>query len=178
MAGDWQADRDRLLREAGFVDLETAEGELPPIIREKGQIDRDRLERGYYRDLEEYYRLAGQWLHEHPFRNDTERRIWELHAEGASVTRIFRVLRAMDQRVYRKLVEVVIVRVRSTMLGQERRRRGRPVESESLRSEGMAINLRLTRDAALALDYTRTHMRVSASEAIRRALILVARELR
>lgn len=40
----------------------------------------------------EYYRLAGQFLHEHEFRNNWELRVWELHSDGKSMRTIAAIL--------------------------------------------------------------------------------------
>lgn len=72
------------LKEKGFTDIERDEEYL--------QSPSTRFSRGenldYDKSKEEYYRLAGHFLHDHRFVNDTERRVWELHSNGMSADEI------------------------------------------------------------------------------------------
>lgn len=61
----------------------------------------------------EYFRLAGVFLHEHPFTSDEDRRIWSAHAEGMSVRGISAALRVSYAQVER-----AVFRLRATMLKQ------------------------------------------------------------
>ncbi len=38
--------------------------------------------------IEEYYRMAGYFLHEYKFEYEIDRKIWELHAEGMGMREI------------------------------------------------------------------------------------------
>lgn len=61
---------------------------------------------GYFSDLrknpnhpdvieakQNYYRLAGQFTHEHKFKSRRQKRIWQLHADGKSVRQIAEILK-------------------------------------------------------------------------------------
>jgi len=47
----------------------------------------------YYSSVEEYYRLAGQFLYSYPFKDDREKKIWELHSEGKKLREITAALK-------------------------------------------------------------------------------------
>src|SRR5687767_5586212 len=86
--------RDKLLRESGFVDIEDADGVIQQarnrIVGQHGQRIANLAE---IETVAEYYRLCAKLLHDHPFKSPVERRIWELHAEGASYTRTWHTIR-------------------------------------------------------------------------------------
>lgn len=172
------AARDRLLKDAGFDDIETPAGWLRsdgPLAHTDGHRVTE-LER--FDDLEEYYRRAGQFLWDRDWYDDTERRIWELHAEGASLTRIVRTVKREGGRIYRRKAHSVVAGLRAEMLRDQlavRRGRGRPRDKESLRGHGMTMVVALNPAAALALDHVVTVLRVSKREAMRRAVVLMAR---
>lgn len=85
------------LKKAGFVDHE----EAITIVNPDGpKTDDDRLKtwssslfRGRYNATQyearlTYYRLAGQFLHEHEFENKLEHTVWELHSNGVGLPKI------------------------------------------------------------------------------------------
>lgn len=51
---------------------------------------------------EEYYRLAGQFLHEHNFNSLVDRHIWKSHSEGLSSRAISKNLRIITGKTYNK----------------------------------------------------------------------------
>lgn len=177
--------RDRLLKDSGFVDIEDERGEMDQALRAvKGHSKR--WEAAEIASLSDYYRRAGQLLHEHPWRSPVERRIWELHGEGASYTRVWRtVKREIEQgdlpreRMYRRRVHAVVSRARAVMLGTAPRKRGRQANPDSLRSQGMRLGMVLLSPvAALALDHIRTQLRVSKAEAVRMGLLALNQQIR
>lgn len=169
--------RDRILRKAGFTDIEDERDRLEPLIRPRGSnLQLGRLASGDYEALGEYYRRAGHFLHEHQFASRFERRAWELHAEGKSYTEIARAMRS-----YRKRAFLVVTRLRDEMLGRPaspRRPPGRPRNPASLRAQGMEAHVRLDPAAALALDQVRAAFGgISAMEAMRRAVVLASQRV-
>jgi hypothetical protein len=183
----WQRERDRILRAAGFVDLENEQGEIESLSKTSHAaiIGRGRTHQEI-ETLAEYYREAGRLLHEHKFKSPVERRIWELHADGTSYTRIWRtVKREIDsgelprERMYRRRVHAVVARLRSVFMGgAEAQKRGRKRDQDSMRSHGLAVVLRLTPAHFLALDHVRTRLQISRSEAVRRALAMLEKSIR
>lgn len=174
------AARDRLLKDAGFDDIETPAGWLRSdgVLAHTSGHRVAELER--FDDLEEYYRRAGQFLWDRDWYDDTERRIWELHAEGASLTRIVRTVKREGGRIYRRKAHSMVAGLRAEMLRDElavRRGRGRPRNTEGLRSHGLRLELLLSPGAALAMDHVTSVLRVSKGEAVRRALVVLARQM-
>lgn len=184
--------RDKLLRDSGFVDLEDEDGAMKQattlVLGDHGT----RRSQGRYEarldEIEttaEYYRRASQLLHEHSWRSPVERRIWELHTEAASYTRIWRtVRREMEQgqlpreKMYRRRVHAVVTRTRAILMGKAPKKRGRRVDPDSLRSHGMVLRLRVAPSHALALDHIRAVLRVSRSDVVRMGLELLKRSIR
>lgn len=70
------------LKDSGFDDAENEKGYLKDWPTQ-------RLRRDYtperFREKQEYYRLACQFLHEHSFDSAFEKTVWELHALGLSI---------------------------------------------------------------------------------------------
>jgi hypothetical protein len=67
------------LADSGFEDIEQPDGNLKfwasHYFRVKYNATKEE-------GKQEYYRLAGQFLYDHKFKNKLERRIWELHSIG------------------------------------------------------------------------------------------------
>jgi hypothetical protein len=94
------------LRDSGFEDIEKSDGSL------KDEVDL-RTRKKALHDQENrltYYRMASAFLHEHPFKDDIERAIWEAHSEGLSVRRI-----AALTKIDRNFVYLVIKEIRAIM---------------------------------------------------------------
>lgn len=65
---------------------------------------------------ENYYRLAGHLLYEYPFENETDRLIWELHADGHTYVSIIKMLKEQHSIVvYRDSIRKVIKKLREAM---------------------------------------------------------------
>lgn len=75
------------LEDDGFQDAEREDGALQNWST---QFSRGNLE--FNQSKEEYFRLAGHFLHDHRFANETERRVWELHTNGMSTGKIAKAL--------------------------------------------------------------------------------------
>ena len=84
-----QKEWDRRLKESGFEDIEQRSGHL-----KKWSIKFTLDAEIKMKAKEEYYRMAGHFLHEYKFANAVERRIWELHCQGEGKLRIVKALRA------------------------------------------------------------------------------------
>lgn len=68
------------LKTKGFEDIEQDEDKL---TRWDSHYFFDRHTKETAEERTEYYRLAGQFLHEYKFADSTERAIWEAHALGS-----------------------------------------------------------------------------------------------
>lgn len=84
------------LEKTGFKEIEQEDGLLKRwstrVFSDKanGSYYNEKIE--YYKSREEYYRLAGHFLHDYKFANKKEHRIWELHAEGVSIQAIVEIM--------------------------------------------------------------------------------------
>lgn len=174
-------ERDKLLKDSGFEDVETADGGILRVSSALHHVHRKRdLDHTNFGDIEEYYRRASHFLWERAWYDDTERRVWELHADGASYTRIVRTVKREGGRVYRRKVHTLVNTLRAEMLRDElavRRGRGRPRSQDGLRTHGIQLVVRMSPSAALALDHAVSVLQVSQAEVVRRALVMMARQM-
>lgn len=183
-----ERERDKLLEGSGFEDIEKADGtlalpsDITRHVRRPNMLSGPDLGMDRYANLEEYYRLAGHFLWEREWYSDLERRCWELHAEGASYTRIVRTMKREGHSIYRRRVHSLVSSLSAEMLRDElavRRGPGRPKDPSSLRQlQAGRLDVELSCQAALALDHVRAAMgNISIAEAVRRSLLIVARGL-
>lgn len=107
-----QAEWDKKLAESGFEDAEQRDGNLKLWSSMLFKVHHNPT---LYQAKEEYYRLAGQFLHDHKFVDDTERAIWELHAEGTSMRDIVMTLKPKGHKVYKWKVQQIIRRLSEEM---------------------------------------------------------------
>lgn len=82
------------LKQSGFVDIEKKNGQLMSPTSSNTFLDRhsvfrkmsdeNRLETALTarQALEDYYRLARQFLHDFQFKKPYHKKVWELHSEG------------------------------------------------------------------------------------------------
>lgn len=103
---------DEKLKKSGFVDIENRSTGLLNTWSGKffygtnnsfaDKINVDALKRygSLYRQSEaEYFRLAGQCLHDKEFKSVRHRLIWQLHSEGLSYTEISKELNITARKV-------------------------------------------------------------------------------
>ena len=94
----------RKLKASGFEDAETPHGVLKDWPAHR--IKRDYTPEKFV-DKQEYYRLAGQFLFEHSFPNEHERKVWELHAHGLSARDIAFELRDETNHVNKDNIQKI-----------------------------------------------------------------------
>lgn len=68
--------------------------------------------------IEEYYRIAGHFLHSYQFESKKEQTIWSYHSEGLSVRDIVSVMRTRRFKVYKRLVHETIQRLKKEMMAE------------------------------------------------------------
>lgn len=100
------------LEDSGFEDIEAADGNLKRWSNKFYLRDSTRV---LFESKQEYYRMAGHFLHETSFRNERERLIWELHSEGIGVEDTISILKTRRFKAYKDLVHGAIVRLRKEM---------------------------------------------------------------
>lgn len=96
-----------------YVDIEQPDGNLKAWST--SLIRHDEITENAKQD---YYRLACQLLHEYEFASPTERRIWELHAEGLSIRNITKELKKKRIKAHKNGVNVVVRRISSEMVNK------------------------------------------------------------
>ena len=101
------------LKKDGFEDAESDEDHLIDWSR---TLFSKRPE--YDQSKEEYYRLAGQFLHDHTFQTETERKIWELHQDGVSIRKIVKLLKKKRLKVSHVSVFQTIKSLAAVMVTQ------------------------------------------------------------
>lgn len=77
------------LGKSGFYDIEQDEvyfKESPNVFRNKPEIE-------WIESKIEYYRAAGKFLYDYNFETDTDRYIWEQHANGVAIRTIVDMLK-------------------------------------------------------------------------------------
>lgn len=99
---------DKRLRDSGFQDAEK-NGEL---IQWDSHYFHARYTPDEFQAKQEYYQWAEALTHTHPFKSETDRHIWKLHAEGMSVREIARKLKARGVQTHKDHVARTIVRIR------------------------------------------------------------------
>lgn len=103
------------LKDSGFADIERDEDSLPDWSTAFARHPE------YGRSKEEYYRLAGQFLHEYRFRGPEGqwmKRIWELHANGTSIREIVDILNPGEKHWHtvRKKVQLSLAKLKRKMI--------------------------------------------------------------
>lgn len=163
---DIERERDRILRADGFRDIEAPSG-----IIQRRQVSAT-TEANAARE-EEYFARAQEFLGRHRFTNELERLVWSAH-----VQRKGRRVVAREVGVYPKYVDEVVARLKAVMKAAEpKKRRGRPKEDDSLRSEGLRYELRLRPRTQAALDHIRVVLGTRTDEMVRRAIEDIAHRI-
>lgn len=92
------------LKDSGFKDAENSRGFLKDRHVDKFAKDHTKQE---YEEKENYFRYAGQLLHDYEFPNSFEKRVWELHCTGLSLREIAFQLRNRGNQVNKDNVQKI-----------------------------------------------------------------------
>jgi hypothetical protein len=110
------------LERSGFDDIEYEGGCLKKpacglfITKSNG---RDyKLRKVHYDSVEDYYRLAGQFLYDYTFANSKEKLIWKLHAEGISQRNIVIALSKKGIHTYKLQVHNLLQMLENEMINK------------------------------------------------------------
>lgn len=145
------------LRDQGLPDIESPSGMIQSWdARSDGNLQ-DLSALAEDRARGERLRFAGAF----------DAKVWELHLDGLSNRAI-----ALKLCVYRKLVNQTMWRLQAQL---ERRRPGPKRNPDAIRHDGVNLTVRLTRDAALAVDHLRA-AGIEPAEVVRAAVLAVARK--
>lgn len=103
---DLNAKWRKKLEKSGFEDIENDRGELRSSDSSEYIRNFDPIAAGA---KEEYFRRAGFFLYEYKFETELERRIWELHVEGASIREIVRILKKRGlKKIYKRRIHELL----------------------------------------------------------------------
>lgn len=96
------------LKKDGFKDIETEKGNM-----DTGKILNNIATRctvDTFKAQQDYYRFAGQFLHEYKFKSE-DRIIWESHCNGVSIREIVKVLKKQGFITYKRRVHETLQRL-------------------------------------------------------------------
>lgn len=103
----------RKLKDEGFNDIEQDENNLKAWHSHRFKV---MYPKEIFQGYEEYYRSAGKFLYDHSFKSILERAIWELHANGMTITNITKTLKERGFKVFRTQVGDTTNRLAKIML--------------------------------------------------------------
>lgn len=98
------------LKKSGFDDIENENGELTrglPRVTNQAPIQIE--------VIQHYYSWARSFLHEHEFKSEFEKAVWELHSEGIAVRAISVELRRKGYKKQKDAVWYVVKRLEQLM---------------------------------------------------------------
>lgn len=113
------------LLEKGFKDIEQRDSKGKSLDRLKtGPLENvvNLYSVEQFQIKEEYYRVAGQFLHEHKFKTNTEKLIWKHHSDGVSIRNIIKFLKKKGVTAYKDLVQGIINRLAEEMKTHARKK--------------------------------------------------------
>jgi len=175
LVAEWYGKADALARQRGDRDIETPAGDLRGNGRKIGGRGVGHAEFLAHCEEDGSFELATakrRFLHSHAWASTQDRAVWELHCDGLSGREIARRL-GLDRNVPQRTLPRLLLAFER----RDQRKRGRPRDPSSLRSEGLRLEVRLTQRAQLAVDHIRQVLKVKASEVVRVALEEYARRL-
>lgn len=116
-----QAIWKKKLKESGFVDIEKNEDILKQYVtskNSKGKLNGATLEdRTRVQEVtQDYYRMAGHFLHDYKFSDDDEKRIWTLHAEGLSLRQIVKIISTRRHKISRHSIHMLVKDLAAKMI--------------------------------------------------------------
>lgn len=110
------------LKKSGFKDAEQDEDHLKVWSSRlfNGTVNGQQFtqKRSYYESREDYYRLAGWFLNEYPFKTPKDKLIWQLHSEGISIRNIILILKKKHFKVHVRMVHPLLKELTKTMIDQ------------------------------------------------------------
>jgi hypothetical protein len=107
-----QAKWDKKLADDGFFDIEQRDGNLKVWASHLHKVHYNET---LYRAKEDYYRLAGQFLHDHKFDSRLERAVWELHSTGVGMREIVVMLKKRRMKIYKWKVQQIVKKLSEEM---------------------------------------------------------------
>ena len=84
------------LAKSGFEDAEQDDG----MLKNWDSSVRLRYDTHKFASIEEYFRLAGHFLHEYSFISECQKKMWEMHANGTTINEISSFVRKKYPKEY------------------------------------------------------------------------------
>lgn len=106
------------LKKSGFDDIEETEDLLKWSAPKNLIHIRNRDKQHLFTIREDYYRLAGYFLHDYGFTKESDRLVWEQHVEGTSIRDISKYLKIKKVRMAPTQVKETIHRLRNVMFSK------------------------------------------------------------
>ncbi len=107
---------DLKLAASGFEDIEANDGQLKTWNRLRFTTQFFQRGTQFFEAKAEYYRIAGQFLYDHKFKNAREKLIWTLHAEGLSLREIAARIKATGVRINKDAINRTVSALKTVML--------------------------------------------------------------
>lgn len=111
-------------KKSGFEDIEREELHLKKwssaTFMEKKNGSYFNEKKVYYDSVQEYYQMAGRFLHDYAFETPLEKTIWAYHADGISVRKIANILKKKEAKgMYYFKVQTIVKKLSTIMLSLE-----------------------------------------------------------
>lgn len=91
------------LEKSGFEDLENDDGQL--LNHVSSIPTRVRFNIDEFKAKEDYYRLAGQFLHDYTGFTSQTKKIWEMHQSGVSIRNIAKKIKVFKKSAINNIIE-------------------------------------------------------------------------
>lgn len=103
------------LEASGLENIEQEDGNLKLW---SSHFFKSRFNATIFSAKEEYYRVAGHFLHDYPFKNRVSREVWKLHSEGMGMKNILPSIKKMRLKVNAKQISELINQFSEMMMTQ------------------------------------------------------------
>lgn len=103
------------LKKSGFNDIEQDEDHLKQW---HSRYFMSRFHPNTFKSQQEYYQLAGAFLHEYAFATPLERMVWECHSEGMAIKQIYNHLVEQDCKMHLSGIRRVVKNLTKIMVDQ------------------------------------------------------------
>ncbi len=110
---DLQAEWYKVLKDSGFKDIEQDEDNLK---RWDSHHFKAQTTPTAFQTKQDYYRLAGQFLHDYTFEEEWHTKAWEYHVEGLSTRDIVRTMKSQGYALSRDKIFRLIKELSTIMV--------------------------------------------------------------
>lgn len=89
------------LKDDGFIDIENKEWHSRYFVTQYSPVQ--------FANKQEYFRRAQIFLHEFPFKNRRDRKIWRLHSEGFTLREIAKKCRTTTDKMNKDNIHAIVL---------------------------------------------------------------------